>query len=80
MRFPNYTKISSLLNEFDKISIYLGPDFAIRLGSNIFCPDVAMIKHDNKSTLYEYYLDGPPNLIIELVTPESQHVYTSNIE
>lgn len=44
----------------------LGRDFVIRLEENGLTPDVLFIDHATLASLHEYYLDGPPQLAIEI--------------
>jgi Uma2 family endonuclease len=52
----------------------LGPDFVLRLGEDGFTPDVFLAGLARLEHLTEYYLDGPPDLVIEVLLPghESQ--------
>lgn len=44
----------------------LGRDFVIRLGENALTPDLLFIDRARLANLHEYYLDGPPTLVIEI--------------
>ncbi|HSK80574.1 MAG TPA: Uma2 family endonuclease [Thermoanaerobaculia bacterium] len=44
----------------------LGRDFVIRLGENALTPDLLFVNPSGLANLYEYYLDGPPSLVIEI--------------
>ena len=44
----------------------LGRDFVIRLGDNGLTPDLIFIDRDRLANLRDYYLDGPPALVIEI--------------
>ncbi len=47
----------------------LGRDFVMKLGENGFTPDALFYKSRELNTLYEYYLDGPAEMVIEVTTP-----------
>lgn len=44
----------------------LGRDFVIRLGENGLTPDLLFIDRTRSADMHEYYLDGPPTLVIEI--------------
>jgi hypothetical protein len=47
----------------------LGRDIVMRLGDDGFTPDIMFFKSEKLNTLYEYYLAGPAELVIEVVLP-----------
>jgi Putative restriction endonuclease len=47
----------------------LGGGFVNRLGNNAFMPDILFYKGQGLNRLYEYYLDGPAELIVEFIIP-----------
>jgi predicted nucleotidyltransferase len=47
----------------------LGRDFVMRLGEDAFTPDLHFFKSQGLNTLHEYFLDGPAELVIEVVRP-----------
>jgi len=49
----------------------LGRDFVIRLGENGFTPDLIFINRNRMKNLHSYYLDGPPDLAVEITLGES---------
>jgi len=49
----------------------LGGGFVNRLSNNGFMPDILFYKAQGLNRLYDYYLDGPAELIVEFVVPES---------
>jgi Uma2 family endonuclease len=49
----------------------LGRDFVIRLGENGLTPDLLFADRATLANLHEYYLDGPPQLVIEITLPGS---------
>lgn len=46
-----------------------GGGTAIRLGDDVFMPDIYVLKNENLSRQKDYFLDGPPDLVIEVVHP-----------
>ena len=46
-----------------------GGTMAVKLGEDVFMPDVYVVKNENNHRLHESYLEGPPDLAIEVVTP-----------
>lgn len=44
-------------------------DFVMRLGENGFTSDLILISTDHLDRLHEYYLDGPADIVIEVVLP-----------
>lgn len=51
----------------------LGRDFVMRLGKNGFTPDAMFFKNKKLNTLYDCYLEGPAELIIEVTRPAHRH-------
>jgi Uma2 family endonuclease len=49
--------------------IALGRDFVMRAGEDGLTPDAIFFKGGKLNTLYEYYLDGPAEMVIEVVRP-----------
>ena len=47
----------------------LGRDIVMKLGENGFTPDLFVYKSGKLNTMYEYYLDGPAELVVEVVRP-----------
>lgn len=47
----------------------LGRDFVMRLGEDGLTPDAVFFKGRKLNTLYEYYLDGPAEMVIEVTRP-----------
>lgn len=47
----------------------MGGGTVVKLGEDGFMPDVYLLRHDREHTLYNYFLDGAPDLIMEVVTP-----------
>lgn len=64
-----YELLSSGLRYFGHVSGLgraLGRDFVVRLGENGLTPDVLFVDRASLASLHEYYLDGPPQLVIEI--------------
>jgi len=51
----------------------LGRDFAMKLGGDVFSPDLLYFKGERLNKLHEYYLDGPAELVIEVALPAHRH-------
>ncbi len=47
----------------------LSRDFVMRLGNKGFTPDVILFKGQPHNTLYDYYLGGPADLVVEVLLP-----------
>lgn len=47
----------------------MGGGTVIKLGEDAFMPDLYLLRHDREHALYNYFLDGAPDLIMEVVTP-----------
>lgn len=48
----------------------LGGGTVVKLGEDAFMPDVYLLRRDRRHTFYNYFLDGAPDLVIEVVTPD----------
>lgn len=46
-----------------------GGTMAVKLGEDVFMPDVYVVKNEHSQRFHESYLDGPPDLVMEVVTP-----------
>ena len=57
----------------------LGRDFVMRLGADGFTPDIQFFKNRQLNKLYEYYLQGPAELVVEVVRP-THRVYDARIK
>ncbi len=51
----------------------LGRDFVMRLGENGFTPDLLFFKSQDRNRLFSYYLDGPAELVIEILRPGHEY-------
>ncbi|NJL40162.1 MAG: Uma2 family endonuclease [Leptolyngbyaceae cyanobacterium RM2_2_4] len=51
----------------------LGRDFVMRLGNNGFTPDLIFFKGQGLNRLFSYYLDGPAELVIEILRPGHEY-------
>jgi hypothetical protein len=49
-----------------------GGGMAVRLGENVFMPDVYLQKKTSSNLQKEYYFDGPPDLIMDIMVPLSR--------
>lgn len=47
----------------------LGRDFAMKIGEDCFSPDFLYFRETGPHKLFDYYLDGPADLVIEVVLP-----------
>jgi len=55
---------------FRKEGIFVsGGTVGIKLGEDVFMPDIYVLKNENVARLKDYYLEGIPDLIIEVVHP-----------
>lgn len=64
----------SLLQEYGAkrtLGEALGPEFSVRLGSKRRTPDVLFVSIDRLSRLQPAHFEGPPNMIVEVVSDES---------
>lgn len=48
-------------------------DFVMRLGDNGFTPDIVFFKGPPRNTVYEYYLEGPAELVVEVLLPGHEY-------
>lgn len=55
--------------EGKKLGRTIGGGFVNRLGNNGFMPDILFFRQQGTHHLYEYYLDGPAELVVEFVSP-----------
>ena len=55
---------------FKKEGIFVsGGTVGIKLGEDVFMPDIYVLKNEKVASLKDYYLEGIPDLIIEVVHP-----------
>ncbi len=45
----------------------IGPDFAMRLGEDALTPDAMMVRYDRLDDFHEYFFEGAPDLVIEVL-------------
>ena len=64
-------KILSLYAEERELGLVLNAPFKMKLAGYGPEPDILFIKNENLDRLRENFLDGPADLIIEIVSPES---------
>jgi Uma2 family endonuclease len=50
-----------------------GRDFVMRLGNNGFTPDLMFFKGTTRNRLFSYYLDGPAEVVIEVLRPGHEY-------
>jgi Uma2 family endonuclease len=55
----------------------LGGGFVNRLGDEAVMPDILFIRGQPRNRLYEYYLDGPTEVVVEFLRP-GEEVYVRN--
>ncbi len=70
-----YSRLSMGLYSFashTRLGELLGRDFVVRLGEDGLTPDVVFIGRERLVHLHEYYLDGPPDLVIEVTLEGSE--------
>ena len=71
---PPYYPVQKLASDL-RMGLYMqgadawGGTLAVKLGNDVFMPDVYLLKSENTHRLQEYYLDGAPDLTIEVVAP-----------
>ncbi len=51
----------------------LGRDFVMRLGDNGFTPDLMVFKSKDLNRLHSWYLDGPAELVLEVLLPGHEY-------
>lgn len=51
----------------------LGRDFVMQLGENGFTPDLLFFKGQGQNRLFSYYLEGPAELVIEVLRPGHEY-------
>ena len=47
----------------------IGGGFVNRLGEDGLMPDICFYRGDPRNRLYEYFIDGPPEIVVELLQP-----------
>lgn len=53
------------------LGVVMGPEFQIRLPRRRRVPDVIFIRKDRLQLIQRTHLDGPPDLAVEIVSPDS---------
>ncbi|UIE38883.1 Uma2 family endonuclease [Leptodesmis sichuanensis] len=62
---------------YEKLGQSLGGGFVNRLGNNGFMPDVLFFRGEPRNRLYEYYLDGAADIVVEFIQPGCEdYIYT----
>jgi Putative restriction endonuclease len=74
---PFYNAPAKLSNDlrmglFMKDACAWGGGMAVKLGENVFTPDVYLLTKSSAHRQNEYYFDGPPDLIMEIMVPVSR--------
>jgi Uma2 family endonuclease len=46
-----------------------GSTMVVKLGDDAFMPDIYLVKNENHHRMCDDYLEGPPDIVIEVVTP-----------
>ena len=57
--------------EFRPIGQVFVEGYGMRLPRSLRVPDVMVVKNEHKDRIQETYLDGPADLVVEVVSPES---------
>lgn len=71
---PNYYPTQKMASDL-RMGLFMmeanawGGTMGVKLGEDVFMPDVYILKKSSAHRLKDYYLDGAPDLIIEVVTP-----------
>jgi len=60
--------------EFRQLGVVLGPEFQIRLADQRRrrVPDLLFVSTDHQDRLRETHLEGPPDMVVEVVSPDSE--------
>lgn len=53
------------------LGVVMGPEFQIRLCGRRRVPDIIFIRKDQLARIQTTFLDGPPDLAVEIVSPDS---------
>lgn len=62
---------------YEKLGQSLGGGFVNRLGKHGFMPDVLFFRGEARNRLYEYYLDGVADVVVEFIQPGCEdYIYT----
>jgi Uma2 family endonuclease len=64
-------KIMGLYVDRHDLGTVMGPEFQIRLRGRRRVPDVIFVRKDQAELIRSTYLDGPPDLAVEIVSPDS---------
>ncbi len=57
--------------EFRPIGVVYGEGFPMRLSRSLRVPDLMVIRKEHQARIQEVYLNGPADLVVEIVSPES---------
>jgi len=65
------THIVGLFSQGRNLGVVLNAPFSMRLDTSVREPDLLFIRTENLDRLVETYLDGPADIAVEIVSPES---------
>ena len=69
----------NLGSRHEKLGQSLGSGFVNRIGEQGVMPDILFYRGQPRNRLYEYYLDGPADVIVEFIQPLCDR-YTRNVK
>lgn len=69
----------NLGTRYEKLGQSLGNGFVNRLGEQGLMPDILFYRGQPRNCLYEYYLDGPADLVVEFIQPGCE-TYTRTVK
>ncbi len=61
-----------LAHEYGNLGESLGGGVVNRLGEDGLMPDVCFYRGEPRNRLFEYFVDGPPEIVVELLQPGSE--------
>jgi len=65
------TSILSIMVRQGNLGIVRGPEFQMRFPAKRFEPDLLFVSTAHANKIHETFLDGPADMVIEIVSPES---------
>ena len=69
----------NLGTRYEKLGQSLGSGFVNRLGEQGLMPDILFFRGQPRNSLYEYYLNGPADVIVEFIQPGCES-YTRTVK
>ena len=66
-----FIKVMGLFADRHELGVVMGPEFQIRLPGRRRVPDVIFVGKDRLDRIRQTHLDGPPDLAVEIVSPDS---------